>query len=142
MAKRKFRSARGQPRATLSQKTRRRSPETVANLICSRSTLSLKTRRRSPKTVVKPYIFHCAKGIGRCPIDSYIFAYAAVAKRTFSHLGVHGAVVRGTFAFWWMNPLAGIGVSIARNCSETQILSSRICSAHCNGRVNAHDMEP
>ena len=30
MAKRKFRSARGQPRATLSQKTRRRSPETVA----------------------------------------------------------------------------------------------------------------
>ena len=86
-------------------------------------------------------VFHCAKGIGRCPIDAYIFVHAAVAKRTFSHLGIHGAVVRGTFAFLWMNPLAGIGLSIARNCSETQILSSRICSAHCNGRFNAHEME-
>ena len=62
--------------------------------------------------------------------------HAAVAKRTLSHLGMHGAVVRRTFVFWWMNPLAGIGVSIARNCSETQILSSRNCSAHCNGRVS------
>ena len=54
---------------------------------------------------------------------------------------MHGAVVRCTFVLWWMNPLAGIGVSIARNCSETQILSSRNCSAHCNGRFNAHEME-
>ena len=49
---------------------------------------------------------------------------------------MHGAVVRRTFVFSWMNPLAGIGVAIVRNCSETQILSSRNCSAHCNGRVN------
>ena len=38
-------------------------------------------------------------------------------------------------------PLAGIGALIARNWSETQILSSRICSAHCNGRFNAHEVE-
>ena len=54
---------------------------------------------------------------------------------------MHGAVVRGTFAFWWMNPLARIGVSFARKCSETQILRFRNCSAHCNGRFNAHEME-
>ena len=40
-----------------------------------------------------------------------------------------------------MNLLAGIGKSIARNCSETQILSSRNCSAHCTGRFNAHEMK-
>ena len=54
---------------------------------------------------------------------------------------MHGAVVRGTFAFWWMNPLARIGVSFARKCSETQILRFRNCSAHCNGRFNANEME-
>ena len=55
-------------------------------------------------------------------IDAYIFAHAAVAKRAFSHLGMHGVVARRAFVFWWMNPLQGIGVSLARNCSETQIL--------------------
>ena len=60
---------------------------------------------------------------------SYIFAHAAEAKRTLSHLGMHGAVVRGTFCFWRMNPLAGIGVSIARNCSETQIFGEN-CRKH------------
>ena len=62
-------------------------------------------------------------------MDSYIFAHAAEAKRTLSHLGMHGAVVRGTFCFWRMNPLAGIGVSIARNCSETQIFGEN-CRKH------------
>ena len=72
-------------------------------------------------------------------VDRFIyFVHAAAAKRTLSHLGMHGAVVRLTFVFWWMNPLAGIGVLIARSCSETQILSSRNCSAHCTGRFNAH----
>ena len=42
---------------------------------------------------------------------------------------MHGAVVRGTFCFWRMNPLAGIGVSIARNCSETQIFGEN-CRKH------------
>ena len=42
---------------------------------------------------------------------------------------MHGAVVRGAFCFWRMNPLAGIGVSIARNCSETQILGEN-CRKH------------
>ena len=72
-------------------------------------------------------------------MNSYIFVHAAVAKRTFAHLGMHGAVVRRTFVFLWMNPLAGIGVSLARNCSEIQILSSR--TAHCTGRFNAHEMK-
>ena len=35
-----------------------------------------------------------------------------------------------------MNPLVGFGGSIARNCGETQILSSWNCSAHWPGRVN------
>ena len=61
----------------------------------------------------------CAKRVGSRSIDSYIFAHAAVAKRALSRLGMHGVVVRGTFCFWRMNPLAGIGVPIARNCSET-----------------------
>ena len=52
-----------------------------------------------------------------------------MAKRTLSHLGMHGAVVRGTFCFWRMNPLAGIGVSSARNCSETQIFVEN-CRKH------------
>ena len=42
--------------------------------------------------------------------------------------------VRCTFSFCWLNPLAGFARSIARNCSETHILSSRNCSAHCTGR--------
>ena len=71
----------------------------------------------------------CAKRVGARSMDSYIFAHAAVAKRTFSNLGMHGAVVRGTCCFWRMNPLAGIGVSIARNCSETQILGEN-CRKH------------
>ena len=55
------------------------------------------------------------------------FCARRCSETHLSHLGMHGAVVRRTFAFWWMNHLAGIGVSIARNCSETQILSSRNC---------------
>ena len=59
----------------------------------------------------------CAKRVGSRSIDSYIFVHGAVAKRTLSHLGMHGAVVRGTFCFWRMNPLAGIGVSITSNAN-------------------------
>ena len=32
----------------------------------------------------KPHIFVCAKRVGSRSIDSYIFAHAAVAKRTFN----------------------------------------------------------
>ena len=59
----------------------------------------------------------------------YFFAHGAEAKRTLSHLGMHGVVVPGTFFFWRMNPLAGSGVSIARNCSETQIFREN-CRKH------------
>ena len=100
-----------------------------ANFICSRSTLSVKTWCRSLKTVVKPHIFVCAKRVGSRWIDSYIFVHGAVAKRALSHLGMHGVVVRSTFCFWRMNPLAGSGVSIARNCSETQIFGEN-CRKH------------
>ena len=96
-------------------------------------TLSSKTWCQSPKPVIKPCFFLCWKQVRRWSIDSYIFAHAAV-------FGTHGVLVRRMFLFWWMNPLAGFGVSIARNCSETQILSSRTCSAQCTGRFNAHEM--
>ena len=71
----------------------------------------------------------CAKRVGSRWIDSYIFVHGAVAKRTSSHLGMHGVVVRSTFCFWRMNPLAGSGVSIARNCSERQIFREN-CRKH------------
>ena len=41
-----------------------------------------------------------------------------------------------------MNPLVGFGGSIARNCGETQILSSWNCSAHWPGRVNVSVWDP
>ena len=44
---------------------------------------------------------------------------------------MHAAVAKRTLSFCWMNPLAGFGGWTARNCSETPILSSRNCSAHC-----------
>ena len=65
------------------------------------------------------------------------FAHATVAKLTFPYFCMHAAVARRTFSFCWMNPLAGFGGSIARNCGEMQILSSRNCSAQCTGRFNA-----
>ena len=111
------------------------------NFILLAATLSSNTWCRSPKTVVKHHFFVCAKQVGAWSIDSYIFAHAAVAKRTLSHLGMHGAVVRRTFVLWWKNPLAGICVFIARNCGETPILRSRNCSAHCHGRFRACAME-
>ena len=73
---------------------------------------------------------------------SYIFAHATVPKRAFPHFPMHAAVTRRTFSFCWKNPLAGFSGSIARNCGETQVLSSRNCSAHCSGRFNAEHMEP
>ena len=73
---------------------------------------------------------------------SYIFAHATVPKRAFPHFPMHAAVARRTFSFWWMNPLAGFDGSIARNCGETQILSSRNCLEHCSGCFNAEHMEP
>ena len=69
------------------------------------------------------------------------FAHATVAKLTFPYFCMHAAVARRTFSFCWMNPLAGFGGSIARNCGEMQILSSRSCSAQCTGRFNAQQME-
>ena len=79
----------------------------------------------------------CAKRVGSRWIDSYIFVHGAVAKRTLSHLGMHGVVVRSTFCFWRMNPLAGSGVSIARNCSETQIFGEN-CRKHRTKRFWKH----
>ena len=56
-------------------------------------------------------------------------------------LCMHAAVAKRTFSFCWMNPPAGFGGSIARNCGEMQILSSRNCSAQCTGHFNAQQME-
>ena len=140
VAKRKFHLLAGNPLVKNVVSIAQNCSETQISF-CRRTTLSSKTWCRSPKTVAKRK-FHllagnplvknlvsiaqncsktllCAKRIGRWLMDSYNFVHAAVAKRTFAHLGMHGAVVRRTFVFWWMNPLAGIGVSLARNCSET-----------------------
>ena len=77
------------------------------------------------------------------PLPPYLihFAHATVAKRTFPHFCMHAAVAKRTFSFCWMNPPAGFGGSIARNCGEMQILSSRNCSAQCTGHFNAQQME-
>ena len=69
------------------------------------------------------------------------FAHATVAKLTFPYFCMHAAVAKRTFSFCWMNPLAGFGGSIARNCGEMQILSSRNGSAQCTGHFNAQQME-
>ena len=65
------------------------------------------------------------------PLPPYLihFAHTTVAKRTFPYFCMHAAVAKRTFSFCWMNPPAGFGGSIARNCGEMQILSSRNCSA-------------
>ena len=77
------------------------------------------------------------------PLPPYLihFAHATVAKRTFPYFCMHAAVAKRTFSFCWMNPPAGFGGSIARNCGEMQILSSRNCSAQCTGHFNAQQME-
>ena len=76
--------------------------------------------RELPQMSLTCFAHFCAS---RCS-ETYISKYL-IARRC----------IQGRRAFWfcWMNPLAGFGVSIARNCSETQILSSRNCSAHCTG---------
>ena len=80
---------------------------------------------------------------GSPPLPPYLihFAHATVAKLTFPYFCMHAAVAKRTFSFCWMNPLAGFGGSIARNCGEMQILSSRNCSAQCTGHFNAQQME-
>ena len=80
---------------------------------------------------------------GPPPLPPYLihFAHATVAKRTFPYFCMHAAVAKRTFSFCWMNPPAGFGGSIARNCGEMQILSSRNCSAQCTGHFNAQQME-
>ena len=80
---------------------------------------------------------------GPPPLPPYLihFAHATVAKRTFPYFCMHAAVAKRTFSFCWMNPPAGFGGSIARNCREMQILSSRNCSAQCTGHFNAQQME-
>ena len=72
------------------------------------------------------------------PLPPYLihFAHATVAKRTFPYFCMHAAVAKRTFSFCWMNPPAGFGGSIARNCGEMQILS-----AQCTGHFNAQQME-
>ena len=82
-------------------------------------------------------------GMGPPPLPPYLihFAHATVAKLTFPYFCMHAAVAKRTFSFCWMNPLAGFGGSIARNCGEMQILSSRNCSAQCTGHFNAQQME-
>ena len=80
---------------------------------------------------------------GSPPLPPYLihFAHATVAKLTFPYFCMHAAVAKRTFSFCWMNPLAGFGGSIARNCGEMQILSSRNGSAQCTGHFNAQQME-
>ena len=82
-------------------------------------------------------------GMGPPPLPPYLihFAHATVAKLTFPYFCMHAAVAKRTFSFCWMNPLAGFGGSIARNCGEMQILSSRNGSAQCTGHFNAQQME-
>ena len=77
------------------------------------------------------------------PLPPYLihFAHATVAKRTFPYFCMHAAVAKRAFSFCWMNPPAGFGGSIARNCGEMQVLSSRNCSAQCTGHFNAQQME-
>ena len=77
------------------------------------------------------------------PLPPYLihFAHTTVAKRTFPYFCMHAAVAKRTFSFCWMNPPAGFGGSIARNCGEMHILSSRNCSAQCTGHFNAQQME-
>ena len=77
------------------------------------------------------------------PLPPYLmhFAHATVAKLTFPYFCMHAAVAKRTFSFCWMNPLAGFGGSIARNCGEMQILSSKNGSAQCTGHFNAQQME-
>ena len=82
-------------------------------------------------------------GMGPPPLPPYLmhFAHATVAKLTFPYFCMHAAVAKRTFSFCWMNPLAGFGGSIARNCGEMQILSSKNGSAQCTGHFNAQQME-
>ena len=65
---------------------------------------------------------------------SYTFAHAIVPKHAFPHFAMYAAVARRGFSLCWMNPLAGFGGSITRICSETCILRSWNCSAHCTGK--------
>ena len=58
-----------------------------------------------------------ARNLGETQI-SYIFAHAAVAKRTFRNFWWHATVAIRAFWFCWMNPLAGFVASIARNCKR------------------------
>ena len=102
--------------------------------LLSRDRLGAKHRSRIPTPPPNgmvphppPYLIH--------------FAHATVTKLTFPYFCMHAAVARRAFSFCWMNPLAGFGGSIARNCGEMQILSSRSCSAQCTGRFNAQQME-
>ena len=76
-------------------------------------------------------------GMGPPPLPPYLmhFAHATVAKLTFPYFCMHAAVAKRTFSFCWMNPLAGFGGSIARNCGEMQILSSKNGSAQCTGHL-------
>ena len=149
--------------ATLNAKSDRRTPETVVKckfsgssrnpLVAScssdvqncgemqlsyvvRATLSSLRAGRTSETVVKRWFFYAAGDCRRHALISYIFVHAAVAKRTFWSFGCHAAVAKRAFWFCRMNPLVGFGGSIARNCGETQILSSWNCSAHWPGRVN------
>ena len=75
-----------------------------------------------------------------------IFARAAVAKRPFQnfwmHAATHAAVAICAFSFCWMNHLAGFGGSITRNCSETCVLRSWNCSAHCTGNSTLPKSSP
>ena len=107
-----------------------------ANFWARRGTLSSLRAGQTFETVVKRWFLYAAGDCRRHALVSYIFAHAAVAKHAFWHFGWHAAVAKRTFWFCRMNPLVGFGGSIARNCGETQFLSSWNCSAHCPGRVN------
>ena len=107
-----------------------------ANFWAGRGTFSSLRAGRTFETVVKRWFLYAAGDCRRHALISYIFVDAAVAERAFWHFGWRAAVAKRTFWFSQMNPLVGFGGSIARNCGETQILSSWNCSAHWPGRVN------
>ena len=100
-----------------------------ANFDFDGATLSSLRAGQMSETVVKWWFLYAAGCPGRRALDSYIFAHAAVVKRTFWNFGWRAVVARRTFCFCWMNPLVGFGGSIARNCGEMQIFSGN-CRKH------------
>ena len=106
-------------------------------MCCHFNLLFATQRRNGCRSIPRGYIYMSPdpgsqppppNGMVPHPPPPYLihFAHATVTRLTFPYFCMHAAVARRTFSFCWMNPLAGFGGSIARNCGEMQILSSRL----------------